>query len=90
MATDRRAYFSRIGYAARAEATLAALRDLVAAHNRSIPFENLDPLVGVPVGDLSVEVLVDKLVYRRRGGYCYEHNGLLAHTSSTSASVGRP
>jgi len=79
MAIDRRAYFSRIGYAGRAEATLDTLRDVMAAHNRSIPFENLDPLMGVPVGDLSVEVLADKLVYRRRGGYCYEHNGLLGY-----------
>ena len=79
MAIDRHAYFSRIGYAARADATLDTLRDVVAAHNRSIPFENLDPLMGVPVGDLSVEALTDKLVHRRRGGYCYEHNGLLGY-----------
>ena len=79
MAIDRHAYFSRIGYTARADATLDTLRDVVAAHNRSIPFENLDPLMGVPVGDLSVEALTDKLVRRRRGGYCYEHNGLLGY-----------
>jgi arylamine N-acetyltransferase len=79
MAIDRHAYFSRIGYTARADATLDTLRDVVAAHNRSIPFENLDPLMGVPVGDLSVEALTDKLVHRRRGGYCYEHNGLLGY-----------
>ncbi len=79
MAIDRHAYFSRIGYAGRADATLDTLRDVVAAHNRSIPFENLDPLMGVPVGDLSVEALTDKLVRRRRGGYCYEHNGLFGY-----------
>ena len=79
MAIDRHGYFSRIGYAGRPDATLGTLRDVVAAHNRSIPFENLDPLMGVPVGDLSVEALTDKLVRRRRGGYCYEHNGLLGY-----------
>ncbi len=79
MAIDRHAYFSRIGYAGRADATLDTLRDVVAAHNRSIPFENLDPLMGVPVGDLSVAALTDKLVRRRRGGYCYEHNGLVGY-----------
>ncbi len=35
--------------------------------------------MGVPVADLSVEALTDKLVHRRRGGYCYEHNGLLGY-----------
>lgn len=50
---------------------------LVAAHTRHIPFENLDPLTGVPVADLSADALTDKLVRRRRGGYCYEHNNLM-------------
>ena len=44
----------------------------MAAHNRSIPFENLDPLLGIPVADLSAAALADKLVSRRRGGYCHE------------------
>jgi arylamine N-acetyltransferase len=51
----------------------------VAGHNRSIPFENLDPLMGIPVADLSAGALADKLVHRRRGGYCYEHNGLMGY-----------
>jgi arylamine N-acetyltransferase len=33
----------------------------------------------VPVDDLSPEALTDKLVRRRRGGYCYEHNGLMGY-----------
>src|SRR4029077_16074592 len=53
--------------------------DLVAAHNRSIPFEKLDPLLGIPVADLSAAALTDTLVSRRRGGYCYEHNGLMGY-----------
>jgi arylamine N-acetyltransferase len=79
MATDLSAYFARTGYPGSADPTLETLRGLVAAHNRSIPFENLDPLMGVPVVDLSVEALTDKLVYRRRRGYCYEHNGLVGY-----------
>lgn len=79
MALDLNAYFARIGYTEAADANLGTVRALVAAHNRSIPFENLDPLMGVPVADLSVEALCDKLVTRRRGGYCYEHNGLLGY-----------
>lgn len=79
MATDLTAYLSRIDFAGRTDATLDTLRAVMAAHNRSIPFENLDPLTGVPVADLSAEALTDKLVHRRRGGYCYEHNGLLGY-----------
>ncbi|MGE2717162.1 arylamine N-acetyltransferase family protein [Mycolicibacterium litorale] len=72
-------YLARIGYAGGTEPALETLRALVAAHNRSIPFENLDPLLGLPVADLSAAALTDKLVHRRRGGYCYEHNGLMGH-----------
>lgn len=79
MPIDLPGYLARIGYSGTAQPTLAVLRDLVAAHNRTIPFENLDPLMGVPVADLSVDALTDKLVHRRRGGYCYEHNGLLGY-----------
>lgn len=73
------AYLDRIGYQDSADPTLETVRALVAAHNRSIPFENLDPLLGIPVADLSAAALFDKLVYRRRGGYCYEHNGLMGY-----------
>lgn len=76
---DVTAYLDRIGYSDQVGAELGTLRALVAAHNRSIPFENLDPLLGVPVADLSAPALSDKLVHRRRGGYCYEHNGLLGY-----------
>src|SRR3954462_10952160 len=76
---DLTAYFARTGYRGPADPTADVLADLVAAHNRSIPFENLDPVFGVPVFDLGADALVDKLVHRRRGGYCYEHNGLLGY-----------
>jgi arylamine N-acetyltransferase len=78
-AVDVAAYFDRIGYHGPAEPTVETVHALVAAHNRSIPFENLDPLLGIPVADLSAAALTDKLVYRRRGGYCYEHNGLMGY-----------
>jgi arylamine N-acetyltransferase len=76
---DVAAYFARIGYSGPADPTLETLSQLVAAHGRSIPFENLDPLLGVPVTDLGPAALVDKLVRRRRGGYCYEHNNLMRY-----------
>ena len=76
---DVAAYFDRIGYQGQADRSIDTVRALVAAHNRSIPFENLDPLLGIPVVDLSATALTDKLVHRRRGGYCYEHNGLMGY-----------
>jgi arylamine N-acetyltransferase len=57
---------------------LKMLETVVAGHNRTIPFENLDPVLGRPVADLRTEALVEKLVHRHRGGYCYEQNGLLS------------
>ncbi|MCW2655242.1 MAG: arylamine N-acetyltransferase [Mycobacterium sp.] len=78
-AVDVAAYFGRIGYQGPAELTVETVHALVAAHNGSIPFENLDPLLGIPVADLGAAALADKLVRRRRGGYCYEHNGLMGY-----------
>lgn len=66
-------YFDRIGYRGAGVADLATLRTLHELHPVAIPFENLDPLMGRPV-DLDIAVLQDKLVGRRRGGFCYEHN----------------
>jgi arylamine N-acetyltransferase len=78
-AVDLAAYFDRIGHHGPTDPTVDTLHALVAAHNRSIPFENLDPLLGIPVADLSAAALTDKLVHRRRGGYCYEQNGLMGY-----------
>lgn len=74
---DLNAYLTRTGCQRPLEPTVEVLSELVAAHNGSIPFENLDPLLGVPVDHLGADALADKLVHRRRGGYCYEHNGLM-------------
>jgi arylamine N-acetyltransferase len=76
---DVAAYFARIGYSGPADPTLETLSELVAAHGRHIPFENLDPLLGVPVTDLGPGALAGKMVGRRRGGYCYEHNNLMRY-----------
>jgi arylamine N-acetyltransferase len=77
--TDLAGYFGRVGYMEPATPTVETLHALMAAHNQAIPFENLDPLMGIPVADLSAAALTDKLVQRRRGGYCYEQNGLMGY-----------
>ena len=76
---DLAAYFTRIDWSGPADPTLGTLAGVVAGHTSHIPYENLDPLLGVPVTDLSPAGLTDKLVHRRRGGYCYEQNGLLGY-----------
>jgi N-hydroxyarylamine O-acetyltransferase len=70
------AYFERIGFAGSIAPTLATLELIHALHPAAIPFENLNPLLGLPV-DLDLPSLEKKLLVERRGGYCYEHNLLL-------------
>lgn len=75
-AIDLGAYFRRIGYEGPSAPTLTLLRELCRLQTSTIPFENLDPLLGaIPALDLAS--IQDKLVCARRGGYCYEQNGLL-------------
>jgi N-hydroxyarylamine O-acetyltransferase len=73
------AYLRRIGLGESrpAAADADALRMVHRAHVTSIPFENLDPLRGVPAS-LEPAALERKLVTERRGGFCFEHNTLLA------------
>ena len=72
---DLDAYFRRIGYDGPREPTLKVLGALHALQPAAIPFENLDPLLGRPVS-LDLASLQAKLVQERRGGYCFELNGL--------------
>ena len=44
---------------------------------QAVPYENLDILAGRPLS-LAEDALYDKLVTRRRGGYCFEINGFFA------------
>jgi N-hydroxyarylamine O-acetyltransferase len=70
---DLTAYFERIGYSGPRTACAATLRALHLLHPQAIPFENLDPLLGL-TPRLDLDSLMKKLVRERRGGYCYEHN----------------
>ncbi|MDP2135344.1 MAG: arylamine N-acetyltransferase [Sulfuritalea sp.] len=74
---DLQAYLRRTGYAGDIAPTPQALEALHLAHATQIPFENLDILLGRPVA-LDLAAIQAKLVGRRRGGYCFEHNLLLA------------
>jgi N-hydroxyarylamine O-acetyltransferase len=71
---DFDAYLRRIGLDPAGNPSWQAIHR---AHATTIPFENLDPHRGVPIS-LEQADLEQKLVARRRGGYCFEHNLLLA------------
>lgn len=75
-APDLDAYFARIGYTGPRTPTLAVLHALTLHHATTIPFENLDVLLGRGIS-LAPEAIFQKLVRDRRGGYCFEQNNLL-------------
>jgi N-hydroxyarylamine O-acetyltransferase len=70
-------YLERIGHIRPPGATDTALHDLHEAHLMAVPFENLSIHLGEPI-ELEEASLLDKLVGRRRGGFCYELNGAFA------------
>ncbi|SFW62118.1 arylamine N-acetyltransferase family protein [Amycolatopsis australiensis] len=74
---DVDAYLDRLGVARPAAADLATLRHLQERHLATVPFENLSIHLGEHVV-LAEDALFDKIVRRRRGGFCYELNGLFA------------
>lgn len=72
---DLEAYLGRTGYSAGRDCTVDSLKALHLAHASTIPFENLDIQMGLPIR-LDLDSLHDKLVRRKRGGYCFEQNTL--------------
>lgn len=88
-AVDLDGYFMRIGYTGPREPTLAVLHAITRAHAEAIPFENVDVLLGRPIR-LEPAALYRKLVVDRRGGYCFEQNGLLLEVLSQLGFAVRP
>jgi len=71
------AYLKRINYSGPLEPTPETLRALQVAHLLAVPFENLSIHAGEPIV-LEEDALFGKIVENRRGGFCYEANGLFA------------
>jgi N-acetyltransferase len=90
-------YLKRISYDGPLAPTAETLCQLQVAHLLSVPFENLSTHAGEPIV-LADEALFEKVVVRRRGGFCYELNGLFAallralgfNVAMLSASVMKP
>jgi N-hydroxyarylamine O-acetyltransferase len=91
------AYLKRINYTGSLAPTAEALRALQLAHLRTVPFENLSIQAGEPI-ELDDSALFRKIVENRRGGFCYEANGLFAallrrlgfNVAMLSAGVAKP
>ncbi|HET8612551.1 MAG TPA: arylamine N-acetyltransferase [Sphingomonas sp.] len=83
------AYLDRIGLAAAPAADAAGLARVHQAHRRAIPFENLDIPLGRGVS-LDPDRLFAKLVTARRGGYCFEQNGLFLRALRALGFTARP
>ncbi|HUI84992.1 MAG TPA: arylamine N-acetyltransferase [Candidatus Binatia bacterium] len=72
---DVDAYLRRVGYEGARQPSPATLRGLHRQHLFTVPFENLDIALGTPI-QLDPALMYEKIVTRRRGGFCYELNGL--------------
>jgi N-hydroxyarylamine O-acetyltransferase len=94
---DVDAYLDRIGLSRPLTPDAPTLRLLQEHHLSAVPFENLSVHLGEPI-ELTEEALFGKIVRRRRGGFCYELNGLFAallrelgfHATLHAAQVFRP
>jgi N-hydroxyarylamine O-acetyltransferase len=73
---DLDAYKNRIGYLDEFQPTLEVLQKIAERHVCSIPFENLSVLLRQPI-DLASSALEQKLIHEKRGGYCFEQNGMM-------------
>lgn len=72
-----RAYLDRIGFEGPVDGSAETLAKLQERHLHTVPYENLDILRRIPLS-LEIEDLYEKIVIRRRGGYCFELNALFS------------
>lgn len=86
---DLKAYFNRIGYKDKAKPGLETLKKLHLLHTQSIPFENFNPLLGIPV-ELDLTSIQNKIIHQKRGGYCFEHNLLFTEVLKAIGFNARP
>jgi N-hydroxyarylamine O-acetyltransferase len=70
-------YYHRIAYNGKPQKDIATITEVMRHQLFSVPFENLDVQAGKIVSMVPEEI-VEKILVRKRGGYCYEVNGLFA------------
>lgn len=70
-------YLERINYVQPVKPDAETLHGLQRAHMQKVPFENLDIALKRPI-QIHEQAIWNKLIVHRRGGFCYELNGLFA------------
>lgn len=88
-AFDLKSYLQRINYTGNTSPTLQVLHGVTQAHTQSIPFENVDVILNKPIL-LSDEAIFEKLVTKKRGGYCFEQNSLMLQALNHLGFVVKP
>jgi N-hydroxyarylamine O-acetyltransferase len=88
-AFDLSAYLDRIGLKEAPGPDAEGLTAIQRAHRLAIPFENLDVILGRGIS-LDPAAVFDKLVIRRRGGYCFEQNQIFLRALHTLGFEARP
>ncbi len=73
---DVEAYLARIGIDQVKKPSPEFLDELIYAHQTHVPFDNLDVYAKGLSPSLAITDLFDKIVRRKRGGYCFEMNAL--------------
>lgn len=77
-------YLERIGFTGEVNNSLESICALMQQQLATIPFENTEVQNGYIVS-LEPDVFIDKIITQKRGGYCYELNGLFALVLQTLA-----
>ncbi len=86
---DLGAYLHRIGLRETPSPSVAGVTAIQRAQRLAIPFENLDVRLGRAIS-LEPDAIFEKLVTRRRGGYCFEQNNLLGWALAAVGIQSRP
>ncbi|MDA0131735.1 arylamine N-acetyltransferase [Vibrio harveyi] len=87
--TDLQAYLKKVGISQSLNINTDTLLLLHNAQHRRLPFENFDIALGRSIS-VAEQDIINKLIYRERGGYCYELNALLLNVLKTIGFDARP
>ncbi|EOA8955599.1 arylamine N-acetyltransferase [Vibrio harveyi] len=87
--TDLQAYLKKVGISQSLNINIDTLLLLHNAQHRRLPFENFDIALGRGIS-VAEQDIINKLIYRERGGYCYELNALLLNVLKTIGFDARP
>ncbi|NXL82847.1 ARY2 protein, partial [Leptocoma aspasia] len=80
---DIKEYFDRISYqGSYSKPDLATMTDIFQHHIQAVPYENLSIHCGERI-ELDLEAIYNKIVRKKRGGWCMENNHLLSWVLKT-------